>query len=203
MRAALLWLATSASAAPAHPAPEIATQKVTPMDDTRFWSIIEASAQGVRNQAQQEAKLRETLAKLTAEELVTYQATYDAKRAAAYSWDLWGAAYVIHGGASDDGFDYFRSWLISRGRTVFERALVDSESVAEAIPTDTDEPAEFESLTYVAIDLWAKRTGRPPASMPVGGNTQPAEPTGNPWSEDELAARYPKLWERFGDSPLD
>ena len=31
----------------------------------------------------------------------------------AYTWDLWGAADVIHGGCSDDGFEYFRRWLVS------------------------------------------------------------------------------------------
>jgi hypothetical protein len=34
---------------------------------------------------------------------------------------------------------------------------------------------------------------------------QPAEPTGTAFSEDPaaLAARYPKLWKRFGEAPLE
>ncbi|MFL6076856.1 MAG: DUF4240 domain-containing protein [Mycobacteriales bacterium] len=38
--------------------------------------------------------------------------------AESYQGDLWGAAYLINGGASDDGFDYFRGWLIARTRGV-------------------------------------------------------------------------------------
>ena len=38
-----------------------------------------------------------------------------------YRWDLWGAAYLANGGCSDDGFDYFRGWLIGQGRKVSAR----------------------------------------------------------------------------------
>lgn len=134
---------------------------------------------------------------------MAWQGAYDAKRAAAYSWDLWGAAFVIHGGASDDGFDYFRNWLISRGRRVYEAALADPDSLSATIPAGTSEAAEFEGFGYVAMALWAERTGSDPARMPVGA-AQPSEPAGKQWSEDPaaLAARYPKLWKRFGNAPL-
>ncbi|WP_449342020.1 DUF4240 domain-containing protein [Streptomyces aurantiogriseus] len=36
----------------------------------------------------------------------------------AYTWDLWGAAWVLLDGASDDAFDFFRCWLIGQGREV-------------------------------------------------------------------------------------
>src|SRR5690242_19263203 len=38
-----------------------------------------------------------------------------------YRADLWAVAYTVNGGASDDGFDYFRGWLIAQGRETFER----------------------------------------------------------------------------------
>ncbi|MFC9245678.1 DUF4240 domain-containing protein [Streptomyces sp. NPDC057136] len=44
---------------------------------------------------------------------------------------LWAAAYVINGGCSDDGFDYFRGWLIAQGREVFERTAADPDALAE------------------------------------------------------------------------
>lgn len=42
-----------------------------------------------------------------------------------------GSADVVHGGASDDGFEYFRCWLISRGRVVYERVLNIPDDLAE------------------------------------------------------------------------
>ncbi|OSP39974.1 hypothetical protein B7767_28795 [Streptomyces sp. 13-12-16] len=44
---------------------------------------------------------------------------------------LWAAAYVINGGCSDDGFDYFRGWLIAQGRETFERVVADPDALAE------------------------------------------------------------------------
>ncbi len=201
--AALLLLAASPVLAPMHASAGSAAQKVAPMDEQRFWSIVEQAGRNARDQEQQEASLRRLLSALPVTDLIAWQSAYDARRAAAYSWDLWGAAYVIHGGASDDGFDYFRNWLIARGRRVYDAALADPDSLAATIPAGMNEAAEFEGFGYVAMELWAKRTGRDPAQMPSGA-TQPAKPTGKPWSEDPaaLAARYPKLWKRFGSAPL-
>jgi hypothetical protein len=36
--------------------------------------------------------------------------------------DQWGAAYLANGGCSDDGFDYFRGWLIGQGRKCTRRS---------------------------------------------------------------------------------
>lgn len=199
--AALLLLAEAP--APVSHSPTLDAQKIVPMDDQRFWSIIERSALKTTRPEQQEVNLRGILAPLPIADLIAWQAAYDAKRAAAYSWDLWGAAYVIHGGASDDGFDYFRSWLISCGPRIYTAALADPDSLADAVPADAREPAQFEGFGHVAMALWANRTGRNPAEMP-NATAHPANPTGKPWSEDPaaLAARYPKLWKRFGSAPL-
>lgn len=203
--AALLWLASAPAAASAHPTSAFPAQKIAPMEEDRFWSIVERSAPNAGNQARQEGALRDILAGLPVEDLVAWQAAYDAKRVAAYSWDLWGAAYVIHGGASDDGFDYFRNWLISRGKRVFESAIADPDSLAGSIAVNASGTAEFEGFGHVAMDLWARRTGLDAARMPTGGMAQPSAPTGKPWSEDPavLAARYPRLWKRFGNAPLE
>ena len=51
--------------------------------------------------------------------------------AEAYHWDLWGAAYLINGGCSDDGFEYFRRWLVLQGRDVFQAAVSNPDTLAE------------------------------------------------------------------------
>lgn len=50
--------------------------------------------------------------------------------AESYRWELWGAAYLINGGCSDDGFDYFRGWLLGQGRATWQAALADPDSLA-------------------------------------------------------------------------
>lgn len=43
---------------------------------------------------------------------------------------LWAAGYLINDGCSDDGFEYFRAWLIAQGREVFERVVADPDALA-------------------------------------------------------------------------
>src|ERR1700731_1618466 len=76
----------------------------------------------------------------------------------AYTWDLWGAASVIHGGCSDDGFEYFRRWLVLRGRDVYEDALADPDSLAQLnSQSGPDGIWEFEEIYYVVPQVFLKR----------------------------------------------
>ena len=84
-----------------------------------FWDIIERTRSSDGDQDRQRAALAEELSKLSPAEIEAFGAIFDLQLAETYSWDLWGAAYVVMGGASDDSFEYFRVWLISRGRDVF------------------------------------------------------------------------------------
>lgn len=183
------------------------------MDETRFWSLIDASLLGAPSQEAQEIKLAAALQALSADEIVAFERIFAQQMRKSYSWDLWAAAYIINGGASDDGFEYFRRWLISRGRTVFESAMRDPDSLAALIPATQSEPAEFESFSYVAASAWKSKTGVDPftATGDVGYFSEediramiPGEPSGEPFEEDPayLSKRWPKLWERFGDNPL-
>jgi hypothetical protein len=94
------------------------------MDIERFWAIVD-TARGIAG-SDTEGRvdaLRHLLSTESLEEIQSFQSHYDAQIRRSYRWDLWGAAYLMNGGASDDGFRYFRNWLISEGRVVFEAAL--------------------------------------------------------------------------------
>lgn len=119
-----------------------------------------------------------------------------------YSWKLWGAANLANGGASDDGFEYFRCWLIAKGRKTFERVVADPDALADVLAPDHQDILEFEDFAYVARKTWAAKTGRDWNEMPFVANMMYAEsPKGIRFSEDpaDLAKRYPKLWARFGN----
>jgi hypothetical protein len=195
---ALLAIATPVAA------PSVAyAQLPAPMSDERFWGIIDDAGPKASNTNPLLANLERTLEALPVEELLPFQAALDRKMDQAYRWDLWGAAFVIHGGASDDGFEYFRFWLISRGRTVYESALADPDSLADLIPEDAGGPLELEGLGQITFEIWSRRTGNNNLHLPRPVGNQ-SEPSGEPFKEDEadLARRYPKLWARFGHSPL-
>jgi hypothetical protein len=170
--------------------------------DERFWSIVDSSAQFEADPEKQLAALRISLAAQRPEDLVEPGRAFNAQLARSYTWDLWGAAYVLHGGASDDGFEYFRRWLVSKGRRVFETVLATPDSLADLLAPDVEGPCEFEEFAYVAVEVWEDRMGSEP--FPQTGAFPGGAPSGTPFEEtmEHLSARYPRLWARFGDAPL-
>ncbi|HET9168766.1 MAG TPA: DUF4240 domain-containing protein [Actinospica sp.] len=142
------------------------------MNTETFWTLIEDSLDHSPGHAERGRYLTARLAELSAEEIPDFQALVDNLCVRADRWDLWGAAARILGGfCSDDGFEYFRLWLIGRGRKVFEPAVADPDSLAEAPevqrligrrPSAWDDDAEYpswESLAYLAAEAYASVTG--------------------------------------------
>src|SRR5687767_9627969 len=110
------------------------------MTDAEFWGLIDTSrerARGDRNR--QEAILKRLLRKCSADDVAEFEVRYGNLIRKAYNWDLWGAAYIIDGGCSNDGFWDFRSWLVSRGKKVYRAALRNPESLLRVVRrTDKD-----------------------------------------------------------------
>jgi hypothetical protein len=68
---------------------------------------------------------------LPARDANDFASLFDTMMDRAYSYKLWGAAYIIHGGCSDDTLNDFRSSLISRGRSCFGGAIAGPDSLAD------------------------------------------------------------------------
>ena len=193
---------------PAHSPTDIAGQMQAMNADT-FWSLIEKTVPFHADQDAQLHALHDVLDALDPGTIEGFEAAFQSQLQRALTWDLWGAAYVIHGGMADDGFEYFRTWLIARGRDVFDQALADPDGLGTAIPDDADEPCEFEEFGYAAIDVWTRKTGvdplgDPASTFPSAGSSPATQPTGTPFKDTEayLSKRYPKLWKRFSGEPL-
>ena len=189
------------------PRPAIALTADGVMDDDAFWAIVEATAVHEANTDQQTRALFAALSRLSAADVVAFNAAFERKMAEAYTWDLWAVDYIAHGGASDDGFQYFRCWLISKGRGLFDRLLAEPDDLGVILAPDSRGVLEYEDFATVAWDVWAAKTGREPEDIPMDAETtsaMSADPSGEPFSEDpaELAARFPRTWARFGRHPL-
>ncbi|MEN3384899.1 MAG: hypothetical protein V7608_4943 [Hyphomicrobiales bacterium] len=182
------------------------TASAMPAD--QFWQIIErAAARSDHDPDAHMEALRVVLRELSPEEIISFEVAFRRYLNEAYTWDLWGAAYVVHGGCSDDGFEYFRRRLVARGRDVYEAALADPDSLAQLeVRPGSDDVWEFERIYYVANHVFEQKGGEgdvrdysePEAGLGGSG------PSGDPFEDDEehLAKRYPKLWRRFGAEPL-
>lgn len=133
------------------------------------------------------------------EAVLDFARHFEARYNRAYTWELWGAAWVLLDGASDDAFDYFRCWLIGQGREVFEGALHEPDDLADLLgPFDDEIDGDGEELGYAADEAYEQLTG---ADTPdLGIAPAPVDPSGTPIDledDDALAVRFPRLWDRF------
>ena len=172
------------------------------MELERFWKIVESSRSGFDpgrvdgNMARQHEELKRLLRALPPQEIVGFRDCLLEQMDAAFSWDLWAAAYLIAGGCSDDGFTDFRGWLISMGRRVFERALADPESLADAADAPGIEDVFFEEFLYLPAQAYEESTGH---EIPEYTESLHHAPSGDRWSEEgnELRQKCPKLWAKY------
>ncbi|MER5915918.1 DUF4240 domain-containing protein [Streptomyces sp. NPDC001982] len=170
------------------------------MDEMEFWELVDATREGAEGDPEDQADLLvDRLVQLDPESVLDFARHFESRYNRAYRWDLWGAAWVLLDGASDDAFDFFRCWLIGQGREIFEGAVHDPDSLADLL-ADFDEEidGDGEELGYAADEAYEQLTGT--VAPDLGIAPAPAEPDGTPVdfeNESALAERYPKLWDRF------
>ena len=162
------------------------------MDEDQFWKLIEKARVAANNNYQtQIVTLKSALLALEPKEIEKFDNTFTALLASTYDWKLWGAAYVINGGCSDDCFDYFRQYLIGQGKDRFYQTLKDPESCIDWIKSEGDD--EWEGLQYSAMDAYKQKTGKdlPRSYMPK------FELKGEEFDEETVHKKYPKLAKKF------
>ena len=203
---AAVFLAATGPGTAMPTAPTEAEMAVQRMDGQRFWAIMDRSAVHEADPEAQLDALRAELEALPAEEVLAFSHAFEAQLERAYTWDLWAVAYIAHGGASDDGFEYFRRWMVSKGQVFFERLLAHPDDLAGLLADDIEGVLEFEEVPYVTYEVWSEKTGQPVADMPaeMASMTLDRQPRGEPFDEDpeQLERRFPNTWARFGNAPL-
>lgn len=129
--------------------------------------------------------------------IVAFATEFGRLRAEANRWDVWGAAYLVGGGCSDDGFVDFCTGLIAAGREWYERALVDPDAlaghpaVAEAAEWDDDGAIFAELVGYAADRAYEQVTGDE-LELPAESH----DTTGERWDfddDDQMRRRLPRL----------
>ena len=166
------------------------------MDRAAFWGLIERVRADAGDDTERRSELlEERLSKLPPREIVRFQQIRRQMDERAYTWDIWGAAYVIEDGCSDDCFRDFRAYLISLGPRAFAAALRDPDSLAPIVRDA--EQGDWENADDVAPDAYESAAGD---DFPADSSDLSGDPRGEPWddeSQDALVRRYPALAARF------
>lgn len=170
------------------------------MDEETFWEIINKSKLKSQGDYEvQQVELANELRKLTPKEILTFSNRFQFFKDQAYSWELWGAIYIIQGGCGDDSFNDFREWVIGQGKDFYYRTIQDPETL---VSVDEDEILiEWEGLGYVPSTVFEELTGHEmPFNQEENASSNNEEPTGQSWDEDDLKKRHPKLYAKYPDN---
>jgi Protein of unknown function (DUF4240) len=161
-----------------------------------FWRLVaETRAAAGGDTARQTSLLETRLRHLPPSQIAEFASIRHRLDERAYTWNLWGAAYVIEDGCSDDCFRDFRAYLISLGQGPYAKALANPDSLARVV--QDAETGDWENADDVAGDAYQAVTGE---DIPTGDSDVSGSPRGTPWDDeqvDELVQRYPALAARF------
>jgi len=170
------------------------------MDDSQFWEMIERARSEADGHSDAIAeRVYGQLTQLPPAEIESFGAVLDSKVDAGYMWKLWGAAYLLNGGCSDDGFYYFRGWLVAQGQEIYKAALADPDSLVKFADPE-DDYHECEDLLNAAMRAYESVAGK---SLPVreAETARTAEPSGQNWDFDDAdatARQLPRLARAYG-----
>lgn len=103
------------------------------LSSSEFWQLVTVEDKTAEPESVSE-RLKALLSDLTDEQLIEFDKQFSLCMRQSYSWELFGAAFVMAGCNDDYGFSEFRCWLISRGEAAFNAALLNADSLADCTP---------------------------------------------------------------------
>ncbi|HEX3166252.1 MAG TPA: DUF4240 domain-containing protein [Chitinophagaceae bacterium] len=129
------------------------------LDENLYWQIVQESLNNSGTQDGQQEYLVKRLQNLNPKDIVGFRLRTDKLLYDTYNSEMWCAGYIINGGCSDDGFEYFRNWVVSRGKDVYYKAKQNPDTLIEQVD-EVAEFYEFEDFWYVALKAFKNKTGK-------------------------------------------
>ena len=168
------------------------------MTNERFWALIDEARAGSHASAPPK-QLSKLLERLDDQEILEFGHKFYENLCQLNHWNLWAAGHVITGGMGDDSFHYFWSWIIGKGKLAFDTAMRDPDELAAFINRQDveNDDVDNELLEYVALEVLEGR-GIKEDPRERSDRSPDDEPAGEPFDEETVATRFPKLASRLG-----
>ncbi len=130
------------------------------IDCTEFWKIIDEARHRSAKVTDIPASLTDILKGKPVADLLEFEKQGMELFAHAYDARLWAAASLTMDFCSDDTFMDFRHWLIAQGKSAYEQALENPDTLADLDLTSGDykSPVLFH-LASVAVKICTEKTG--------------------------------------------
>ncbi len=131
------------------------------LDEEVFWRIIDESIKNTQTKSlnHQIGFISEKVKDLRLKEIVGFRMRTDKLLYDTYNSEMWCAGYIMNGGCSDDSFEYFRCWVISRGKEAYYKAKENPDSLISEV-NNSIESYDLEDFWYVANWVFTERTGK-------------------------------------------
>jgi len=171
------------------------------VDAQQFWELIDTARRQIPEPAdgsEVAARAAALLSMRPRSEIVAADQVLRSLMADSYRSALWAAGYVINGGCSDDGFEYFRGWLLLQGREVYERVVADPDALADLPVIRALTPGawvECEDTLYIAMKAYRAATGEelPPPTVRIRYPSLDPEWAFDFSDQAEITRRLPRL----------
>ncbi|MBX9671407.1 MAG: DUF4240 domain-containing protein [Candidatus Obscuribacterales bacterium] len=181
----------------------------TTLSESDFWELIAKARKLANDDEQLSDELVKLLSKESEEKILSFGHIFEVLHNRSYKSDLWCTVYVACGGCSDDGFDYFRGWLIGRGKDVFYAAMSDPDSLLTEFQTLKKQEGfpENEMMLGVASSAYEEKTGKGDFydQLEETGRPEPREELEMNWSEDDedsMSKICPRVFKKFWHDPF-
>lgn len=162
-----------------------------------FWQLVTIDDKTADPESVSE-RLKTSLNALNDEQLIEFDKQFSICMRRSYTWDLFGAAFVMAGCNDDYGFSEFRCWLISRGEKVFNTAIVNPDSLADCTPVYhlNEQPYPYlDEYDLIAGLLYEQRNEDELPFVPSGLD----QPKGTRFKDKPkfLKQNYPNLFAKY------
>lgn len=130
------------------------------MNENQFWTLIEHSRQVSQGDIDEQTEIiRTALTELGCDTIVEFENHLNSYISALSRFDVLAANFMIQSYVSDDGFEDFRAWLILNGKTRFEAALKNIESIAEWLERDDVDNIDGSRFVTIAVQAYEDAGG--------------------------------------------
>jgi len=162
------------------------------MSEELFWKLINESRNASDSESDFLDVLKDKLEAFSPPEIKNFKKHFLEKINELYRWDIWALAYIVRRGCGDDGFDYYRAWVISRGKESFES--VKNMQMEKLQSLFAQEEPQLEEMYYVANEAYENKKNE---EMPEP-RTKSQKIAGKEWEEKTICNDYPELCKMFG-----
>ena len=140
----------------------IPTERISKMlEEDLFWQIIDNSLQDSNNLNDQASHLSKELESLVADDIIGFQLRLEYYLFSLHSPEVWCAACIMNDDTDPKHFFFFKSWIVSQGKELFEKAIISPDDLADYFDEgfNEDDLYEFENFNAIAQKVFYEKFG--------------------------------------------